>query len=175
MENDLTGKRLVLGSVLIHVHWSIKSPASATLFYLFFYLRSQVCSVVSGILFCSISLQTALWWNCKLCDTIRSLLAHYSWVWLCRNTHSKFKSGITLTIIALKGFPLIYLSEFGNLFIESRFVLFLSWTWTEASIFHPPGDSRKGTRVTLGGAVTGVMMKTSVATCSPVLQHPRSP
>lgn len=43
--------------------------------------------------------------------------------------------------------------------MESRFILFFSWTWTKASIFHPPGDSHEGTRVTLGGAVTGAMMK----------------
>lgn len=56
-----------------------------------------------------------------------------------------------------------------------RFVLFLSWAWTKASIFHPPVDSHKGTRVTLGGAVTGAMMKYLSGSCSPVLKHPRSP
>lgn len=178
MENDLTGKRLVLGSVLFHVHWPIKIQ-QVPLYFILFFLRSQGGSVVSGVL-CSSSLQTAgpaLWWNCEHCDTIWSLLAHYSWVWLCRNTLSKLKLkvGNYTYHYCTQWFSSYILSEFGDLFMESRrFVLFLSWTWTRASIFHPPGDSHRGTRVTLGGAVMGAMMKClsgSVQSCPEASQE----
>lgn len=149
------------------------------LYFTLFILRSQWYSMawisldISGILLCSSSLQRAgpaLWWNCKPCDTIWSLLADYSWVWLCRNTLSKFKLKIwkTLAITALYSFPVIYLlSEFGDLFMESRrFVLFFPRLGQRPAYFI--------TQVTAMKVQSqGPWWSTSV--CSPVLKHPRSP